>query len=248
MAFNDPQSVLHMLLLEAGYGSGDGQSGSEISEAVLGATTPGASRLQASQLQETSATTQRLQASRTRFGAPHISFGRFVLLLCSAPSGLGSPLLPGVFAFFPLFFFFFSPRPRCFLLSLVSGPECPGPWRCLPPCPPVPLFFFPSWFSAFLSWLVFVSCRPPFPPPPPPPLILSFFLLLPAWFGGFFSSGSFSCSPPPSPCFLFSFASLPALVFFFCHGFWRFLLWFFFVSCRLPFPLPPPLFFFAAWF
>ena len=63
MEFNDLQSALHMSLLEAGYGSGDGQSGSEISGAVSGVTTPGASRLQASQLQERSATTQRLHGS-----------------------------------------------------------------------------------------------------------------------------------------------------------------------------------------
>ena len=60
MEFNDLTSASHMSLLEAEYGSGDGQSGSEISEAVSGVTTPGASRLQASQLQERSATTQRL--------------------------------------------------------------------------------------------------------------------------------------------------------------------------------------------
>ena len=64
MGFNDPQSALHMSLVEAGYGSGDGQSGSEISGAVSRITTPGASRLQASQLQERSATTQRLHGSR----------------------------------------------------------------------------------------------------------------------------------------------------------------------------------------
>ena len=61
MEFNDLQSALHMSLLEAGYGSGDGQSGSEISGAVSGVTTPGASSLQDSQLQERSATTQGLQ-------------------------------------------------------------------------------------------------------------------------------------------------------------------------------------------
>ena len=63
MEVNDPLSALHMLLLEAGYGSGDGLSGSEISRAVSGVTTPGASRLQASQLQERSTTTQRLHTA-----------------------------------------------------------------------------------------------------------------------------------------------------------------------------------------
>ena len=50
-----------MSLQEAGYGSEEGQLGSEISGAVSGVTTPGASRLQASQSQERSTTMQRLQ-------------------------------------------------------------------------------------------------------------------------------------------------------------------------------------------
>ena len=49
-----------MSLPEAGYESEEGQLGSEISGAVSGVTTPGASRLQASQLQKRSATMQRL--------------------------------------------------------------------------------------------------------------------------------------------------------------------------------------------
>ena len=60
MEFNRLTSALHMSLSEAGYGSEEGQLGSEISGAVSGVTTPGASRLQASQLQERSATMQRL--------------------------------------------------------------------------------------------------------------------------------------------------------------------------------------------
>ena len=58
------QWALHMSLPEAGYGSEEGQLGSGISGAVSGVTTPGASRLQASQLQEESATMQRLHGSR----------------------------------------------------------------------------------------------------------------------------------------------------------------------------------------
>ena len=65
------------------------------------------------------------------------SFGPFVFLLCLAPSGLGlprswsfvcppSPLLLVFFSVSPLFS---SLRPRCLLLSMVSGPGCPGPWR-----------------------------------------------------------------------------------------------------------------------
>ena len=64
MEFNELTSASHMSLPEAGYGSEEGQLGSEISGAVSGVTTPGASRLQASQLQERSATMQRLHGSR----------------------------------------------------------------------------------------------------------------------------------------------------------------------------------------
>ena len=64
MEFNGLTSASHMSLPEAGYGSEEGQLGSEISGAVSGVTTPGASRLQASQLQERSATMQRLHGSR----------------------------------------------------------------------------------------------------------------------------------------------------------------------------------------
>ena len=53
-----------MSLPAAGYGSEEGQLGSEISGAVSGVTTPGASRLQALRLQERSATMQRLHGSR----------------------------------------------------------------------------------------------------------------------------------------------------------------------------------------
>ena len=64
MEFNGLTSASHMSLPEAGYGSEEGQLGSEISGAVSRVTTPGASRLQASQLQERSATMQRLHGSR----------------------------------------------------------------------------------------------------------------------------------------------------------------------------------------
>ena len=49
-----------MSLPEAGYGSEEGYVGSEISGAVSGVTTPGASRLQASQSQQRSTSMQRL--------------------------------------------------------------------------------------------------------------------------------------------------------------------------------------------
>ena len=53
-----------MSLPEAGYGSEEGYVGSEISGAVSGVTTPGASRLQASQLQQRSTAMQRLHGTR----------------------------------------------------------------------------------------------------------------------------------------------------------------------------------------
>ena len=64
MEFKGLRSASHSSLSEAGYWSEEGQFGSEISGAVSGLTTPGASRLQASQLQERSTTMQRLHGSR----------------------------------------------------------------------------------------------------------------------------------------------------------------------------------------
>ena len=66
MEFKGLTSASHMSLPEAGYGSEEGQLGSEISEAVSGVTTPGASRLQASQLQQRSTTMQGLQEIAVR--------------------------------------------------------------------------------------------------------------------------------------------------------------------------------------
>ena len=64
MEFKGLTSASHMSLPEAGYGSEEGSVGSEISGAVSGVTTPGASWLQASQLQQRSTTMQRLHGSR----------------------------------------------------------------------------------------------------------------------------------------------------------------------------------------
>ena len=60
MEFKGLTRASHMSHPEAGYGSEEGYVGSEISGAVSGVTTPGASRLQASQLQQRSTTMQRL--------------------------------------------------------------------------------------------------------------------------------------------------------------------------------------------
>ena len=87
-------------------------------------------------------------ASWARFGAPHFYFGRFVLLLCSAPSGLSSPLsCPFVCLLsFVCFFSLFASR-----LSLAFC--CFQPWLPLALasrvffCPPPhasPRFFFSS--------------------------------------------------------------------------------------------------------
>ena len=73
-----------MSLPEAGYGSEEGYVGSEISGAVTGVTTPGASRLQASQLQQRSTTMQRLHGSRGNHvvkGLIHIPLNQIQLLL-----------------------------------------------------------------------------------------------------------------------------------------------------------------------
>ena len=78
MEFNGLTSASHMSLPEAGYGSEEGQLGSEISGAVSGVTTPGASRLQASQLQERSATMQRLHVHAAYETSTPVVFTRFI--------------------------------------------------------------------------------------------------------------------------------------------------------------------------
>ena len=88
-------------------------------------------------------------ASRAGFGAPHLSQGHSVPLLCSAPSGLALPVLR-------VFFSFLSPpplsRPRCLRLFVLPSPRCPGPWRSLfapaaspPPC--FPFFCLPAFLA-----------------------------------------------------------------------------------------------------
>ena len=71
------------------------------------------------------------------FLLPRASFvSCFLWFPAPGPLGLGAlvffPLPPGLWFFFPFFSFFsISVRPLCLWLSLVSGPGCPGPWRCV---------------------------------------------------------------------------------------------------------------------
>ena len=141
-------------------------------------------------------------ASRARFGAPHLSFGRSCFALC-----LFAPPRAGVALFVVVCGFFFScfvslpllplVAPRCVLLRVFSGPGCNGPWRLVPP----PLFF--SYFPSPPSVHPVVSCfacfpaegalglgvllPPPLPPPPPPCCLWRF--LLPGCLGPM-------CPPP----------------------------------------------------
>ena len=100
-----------------------------------------------------------------------------VLLLCFAPSGLGLPLLVGLFAFLRFFFVFLLPLcPRCF--SLFSGirPRVSPALALVASSPPSPLFFPFFFHPGFRCCLLGVRL-----PPPPfccaPPA--SFFLFFP---------------------------------------------------------------------
>ena len=119
-------------------------------------------------------------ASRANFGAPCLFLWPLCLSALLGPLRAGFALvlvlcLPSV----PPFAFFFFPsfvRPRCLRLSLVSGPGCPGPWRCVSfvdlglPLPgtscALALFVSPAWQWAAPSWLL---------PPPPLPICVSRF-------------------------------------------------------------------------
>ena len=105
-------------------------------------------------------------ASRARFGAPHLSSGRFVLLICSPCSGLGVPVLGALFAFFPVLFFvsglLFFPAPISARAPAVSGVLCFPALGALglgALCFPLP----PPIFSLFLFVFLFFF-RPVFPP------------------------------------------------------------------------------------
>ena len=125
-------------------------------------------------------------ASRARFGAPHLSFGRSWCALC-----LFGPLWAGVAPFVVVVGFFFFPfppspllfRPCCVRLCVFSGPGCLWPWRLVaPPSPffsPPPLSLRPlvSCFSCFpASGSLRLGHLPPPPHPfslPPPPPVIS---------------------------------------------------------------------------
>ena len=119
-------------------------------------------------------------ASGARSGAPHIFLWPLCLSALLGPPWVGVPLflvvffaLPPPFAFFFLAPLLFSVRPLCLLLSLVSGPGCPRPWRCVlfvllasrfsALRALLPLFMLPVWPFAALWWLL--------PPLAPPPLV-----------------------------------------------------------------------------
>ena len=134
-------------------------------------------------------------ASRARFGAPHLSFGRSWCALC-----LFGPLRSGLPRLWLLLGFFFSLPPPC-CAPVVSCFACfPAPGALglgvlSPPPPPFLLFF-------------------PLPPPLCAPLPLAFRVFRPRvpW-------ASASCCPPPlrPPFFLFVFCPPPCCL-------WRFLL------------------------
>ena len=110
----------------------------------------------------------------------------------------------------PWFFFLsYSLRPRFLWLSLVCGPWCPGPWRCV-------LFVFLG-LPLPGSPCALTSCVSPacplaapwwLPPPPPPPLVCLAVFVAPARCLGFFLLlFFFLCAPP----FVSGFLSASAL-------------------------------------
>ena len=92
-------------------------------------------------------------------------------------------------------------RLRCLRLSLVSGPGCPGPWRCVLlvflslPLPGSPCalasFVSPAWPLAALWWLL----------PPPPPLLCLAVFVAPAGCLGVLFFFFLCCAPPLSLAF-----------------------------------------------
>ena len=132
----------------------------------------------------------------------------FLWLLCL--SALIGPLRAGVAPFLSsslhfclllsllcgFFFSFLFVRPCCHLLFLVSGPNCPRPWRCVAPSP-APFRFVFSWFSPRSAWFGVCVLPPPFFPSPFPPLFYAAIFRpppLPACFVGLPLLGS-PCAP-----------------------------------------------------
>ena len=148
-------------------------------------------------------------ASWSRFGSPHLSFGRswFALCLIGPLRARVAPfvVVVGFFCFFFLFPFSSSLCPHCVLRCVFSGPGCLGPWRLTSPPPPPPPFFpsLPPLVCAPLSLALRVfrpgvpwalaCCSPPLSPPPPCCL----------W--RFPLSGCLGPLRPPSPPFFFLF-------------------------------------------
>ena len=95
-------------------------------------------------------------ASRACLGAPRLSFGRFLLLLCSVPSGLGLPFL--CFLFFAFLFVVFFP-------SL--------------PAPPLSPAFCALWPGVPFALALSLSSAPPPPSPRPCPAVFGFFVFVP---------------------------------------------------------------------
>ena len=184
------------------------------------------------------------------------SFGRFVFLLCSAPSGLGLPLSCSfVCRFFCVVLFV---RLRSLLLSLGSGPGCLGPWRSVfvssPPrlvfffrfgcAPPLSLGF--SGFRPQVPWALAlcVVCSVGLPP------VSSSCALVAFVFSAWPLAAPWWLSPPPPRPFVSR--RFPR-----CHSVPRFLIFFLalFLSgglalvggsrCLLPPPPPPPVCFAA---
>ena len=150
-------------------------------------------------------------ASWARLGAPHLSCGCFILLLCLAPSRLGLPLLCPFVCL--SFFFYFSLPPGDLLLLLVSSPSVLGVGA---PCPPLPsprFFSLVSFLSAGFVWCLFPSTL--------------LFLFLPPL--SFFFFPLFL--PPPLVFFVGRLLLGSACAPFFFFFFWRVVLWCWAAAC-----------------
>ena len=176
-------------------------------------------------------------ASRARSGAPHLFLWplRLSALLGPLRAGVAPSLVvrspsPPFLLFFSFFFFLslFSAPPHCLLLSLVSGPGCPGPWRCV-------LFLLVALRCSAFRALSPLLCCPPWrwllssecPPPSPPHLCLAVLVAGPCLAFVFFSFVFFSSCLNPR-CLWLSLVSDPG-----CPGPWCCALNFFFSLCAL---------------